>query len=192
MTYRELKTEKGHQFFEVSSAFQKAIRRGLEDEAMYWAVELSNSNYEEYLWKRMKIITCEDIGLAAPHLPAQINGLYEWWKEQKKKTKQSQPSERLFITQAVIMLCRAPKSRLICHASIYHFRTHQNRKLEVPDYALDQHTRRGKAMRRGIDHFWKEGAKLSNEMSIDRDAEYLERAKQTLADPQGNLFTDEP
>ena len=30
----------------------------------------------------------------------------------------------------------------------------------IPDYALDMHTIRGKAMGRGLDHFRKEGAKL--------------------------------
>ena len=30
----------------------------------------------------------------------------------------------------------------------------------IPDYALDMHTMKGKAMGRGLDHFRKEGAKL--------------------------------
>lgn len=192
MTYRELKTEKGYPFFEVSSAFQKAIRRGLEDEAMYWAVELALSNYEEYLWKRMKVICCEDIGLANPALTPQIDALYNWWKDQKKKQNQSQPSERLFITQAVILLARSPKSRMVCHASIYHFRSHHQRRLEIPDYALDQHTKRGKSMGRGIDHFWKEGAHLEGMAIVYRETEYFDRAKETLKDPQGDLFTDQP
>ena len=31
---------------------------------------------------------------------------------------------------------------------------------EIPDYALDMHTMKGKAMGRGLDHFRSEGAKL--------------------------------
>jgi hypothetical protein len=31
---------------------------------------------------------------------------------------------------------------------------------EIPDFALDMHTLKGKAMGRGLDHFRKEGAKL--------------------------------
>ena len=31
---------------------------------------------------------------------------------------------------------------------------------EIPDYALDMHMMKGKAMGRGLDHFRKEGAKL--------------------------------
>src|SRR4029077_5973542 len=38
---------------------------------------------------------------------------------------------------------------------------------EIPDYALDMHTRKGKAMGRGLDHFRKEGAKLVPEPTAD-------------------------
>ena len=32
---------------------------------------------------------------------------------------------------------------------------------EIPDYALDMHTMKGKAMGRGLDHFREAGAKLA-------------------------------
>ena len=67
-----MQTQKGYEFFEVSSAFQKSIRRCMEDEALYWAIELWNSNYKEYVWKRMLIIASEDVGLAEPTMPQQI------------------------------------------------------------------------------------------------------------------------
>jgi hypothetical protein len=35
-------------------------------------------------------------------------------------------------------------------------------KFEVPDYALDKHTPRGRNMKRGVEHFWQEGAKVEN------------------------------
>ena len=38
---------------------------------------------------------------------------------------------------------------------------------EIPDYALDMHTMKGKAMGRGLDHFRKEGAKLVPEPTAD-------------------------
>ena len=46
-------TKKGYDFYEVASAFQKSIRRGLLEDAMYWGIELYESSYEEYAWKRM-------------------------------------------------------------------------------------------------------------------------------------------
>jgi hypothetical protein len=36
----------------------------------------------------------------------------------------------------------------------------ENFALEMPDYALDMHTMKGKAMGHDLDHFRKEGAKL--------------------------------
>jgi replication-associated recombination protein RarA len=47
MSKYSLKTKKGYDFFEVASALQKCIRRGMGEEAMYWAVELFNSNYQQ-------------------------------------------------------------------------------------------------------------------------------------------------
>jgi hypothetical protein len=35
--------------------------------------------------------------------------------------------------------------------------------LEVPDWALDQHTGRGRRIGRGLDHFFQEGARIENE-----------------------------
>ncbi len=42
----QILTKNGYDFFEVASAFQKSIRRGMEKEAMYWAIELYESNYQ--------------------------------------------------------------------------------------------------------------------------------------------------
>ena len=42
---KQVLTMKGYDMFEVISAFQKSIRRGLEDDAMFWGVELYNSGF---------------------------------------------------------------------------------------------------------------------------------------------------
>ena len=78
-------TIRGYLFNEVSSSFQKSIRRGWEEDSLYWAAELDRSGYGEYVWKRIRIITSEDIGLAEPYLPATIRALYENWVQEKKK-----------------------------------------------------------------------------------------------------------
>ncbi|MEW6171347.1 MAG: hypothetical protein AB1472_07325, partial [Candidatus Omnitrophota bacterium] len=59
MGYR-ISTKRGYDFYEVSSAMQKAIRRGDPDVAGYFAVELFESNYSNYLWERLLIISAED------------------------------------------------------------------------------------------------------------------------------------
>jgi replication-associated recombination protein RarA len=184
MAIQVLITNKGLDFYEVSSAFQKCVRRGLEDEAMYWAVELHESGFGDYLWKRMKVIASEDVGLAEPLMVLQVKALWENWKEQRKDDKVTQKtSHRLFVTQAVLLLCRAKKSRLIDHFNIYHFRSHSTTNLEIPDFAFDKHTRRGKRIGRGIDHFFAEGAKLENLGDVDREAEFEAKAKEILKNP---------
>ncbi len=49
-------------------------------------------------------------------------------------------------------------------AVIYRRRDFQEWRIPIPDFALDKHTRRGKQLGRGVDHWREEGCKLSNEV----------------------------
>ena len=66
------------------------------------------------------------------------------------------------VGNAIRMMARAPKSRAGCHfaAAIGLRSMLEGFAPTIPDYALDMHTMKGKAMGRGLDHFRKEGAKL--------------------------------
>lgn len=159
-----INTQNGYALDEVVSALQKSIRRGLEREALYWAWEMYNSSYSEYLFKRLFIICTEDIGIAEPDLPAQLWALYQMHLHVKKK---GSADASLFAAQAVIMLARAKKSRLVT-CGWYVVRTAKER-LQIPDYALDQHTARGRSKGRnwktkeGVDFWLEEGEKLVDE-----------------------------
>jgi replication-associated recombination protein RarA len=172
----EMRTSKGYCFFEASSTLQKAIRRGEEDVAMYFAVELFNSNYGEYVWKRLKIMSSEDIGLAEPLMPAVIQSLYQMFVDQAKKKDEKHQPERLFLTQAVLTLCRARKSRLIDWTLLAYWNEHPNRSMAIPDYAFDKHNQKGRAMGRGLDHFYKEGSHLNNHFEQPGESEAKQRA----------------
>jgi replication-associated recombination protein RarA len=185
MTFSELTSVGGYKLGEVASALQKSIRRGLELDALFWATELDLSGYGEYCWKRLRIITSEDVGLAEPILPAVIQALYEAWSDQKKKKDERHGPERLFLVHAVIILARAKKSRMVDHALIVFYEA-SRQKRPVPDYALDKHTARGRQLRRGHDHFWKEGAKVANAAEIV-DA-YYDLAKRTRFDRQPEIW----
>ena len=57
--------------------------------------------------------------------------------------------------------------------------------------ALDKHTRTGKAMGRGFDHFFKEGCKLENHIPQDREQEYMDSSEKILVEKQTtDLFGD--
>lgn len=152
-----------HDFYEVLSALQKSIRQGLERDALFWATELYLSDYASHAWARLKIIASEDVGLADNNVAFQIRALYNNWLERKPK-KGTPPLEEadtwLYFVHAVLILVRAPKSRIVDNATI-HFKS-VRKNLEMPDWALDKHTERGRAMGRGDEHFREEGAKLNN------------------------------
>jgi len=105
MIQTQLLTERGYDIYELLSALQKDVRRGKEEQAMHWAVEVDNFLLTVY----------GDI--------------------------------------------------------------EKGIRLEIPDYALDNHTARGKSKGRGVEFFIKEGTKLVNETMADP---YKERAEKIL------------
>lgn len=198
MSYTML-TDKGYDFFEVSSSFQKSIRRCLEDESLYWAIELYNSNYAEYVWKRMLIISSEDVGLAEPQMAGQIFSLYQIYTKLSKKQEKSKP-EKLQFTQAVVMLARCKKSRYIDMILCEKFMNHKNVHLEIPEWAYDMHTRKGRKLgrsgKKGITHFYESSAKINNNGNVDGELELLESVIKTEMDEfkpktPTNLFDDD-
>lgn len=184
-------SQKGYDLGEVVSALQKSIRRGLEEDAMYWAVEMFNSGFDEYCWKRLRIMSCEDIGFANPMAAPTIQCLYDMYCDLKKKKEDMQQPWRLMLTQAVLFLARSPKSRVVDHALIHFWNTHAETKKEIPEYALDKHTARGKSAGRGWKHFFEEGSKLDPvNASIPGEAEYRKKAMDAIKKPI-SLFDDE-
>lgn len=179
----QVKTKKGYDFFEVSSAFQKSIRRGLEDDALYWAVELYDSGYQNYVWKRMVVMASEDVGLGDPNVIVQIMALKESF-DFFVKLKDQHASEKLPFTQAVIALVRAKKSRYVDHAITYYWQGHMTQYKPIPDWAFDMHTRRGKALGRGLKYFYQESVKIANANKIEGEEE-LERLAMEMDNVSG-------
>lgn len=147
-----------NRMFEVVSALQKEIRRGNEENALYWALELEQLN-PSLLWNRLKVIASEDISIAHPVIVLVIEALHKWYLEFRGKN-----GSGLFLSHAILALCRSPKSRIADEfLEVVNGERKAGKKLEIPDYALDMHTARGKAKDRGMEHFLNEGAKLVNE-----------------------------
>jgi replication-associated recombination protein RarA len=167
--FAEQVTPGGHRSDEAASALQKAIRRGEERNALYWASELDLAGYANYVWKRLRIIASEDVGLADPLAAVQVRSLYENWRDAIKDARARSGEHgphRLFLVHAVLVLARAPKSRIVDHATMIQYRG-QRPALEVPDHALDRHTARGRSLGRGREHFFDEGARLENAAPLD-------------------------
>lgn len=170
-SYQRL-TKKGYDFYEVASAFQKSIRRGLLEDAMYWGIELYESSYAEYAWKRMVIMASEDVGLGEPSCIVQIMALkrsYDFLE-----SRHDQGAKKLPFTQAVVVLVKSRKSRFVDHAITVYWQQNREELKPIPDWAFDMHTRKGKAMGRGLSYFYKESCLIANANKVEGEEE-LER-----------------
>jgi len=170
------KTKRGYDIYELASALQKDIRREKEDRAMFWAVELESFN-DKMLWNRLRIIASEDISIANPTLPLLIDTLEKQYYDFKKKPNDT--AHRLFLAHAILLLCRNGKSRIANNLVLYIYGEikFKNTKIPIPDYALDMHTGRGKAKKRGMEHFLDEGCKLRK---VTVEDPYEEKAREIL------------
>jgi replication-associated recombination protein RarA len=173
----QVRTKKGYDFFEVASAFQKSIRRGIESDAMYWAIELYESGYAKYVWKRMLIMSCEDVGLGSPFTNTMVMNLkasFDYLVSLKDKGL----SEKLPFTQAVLTLVNAKKSRYVDLAISVYWKENKETMKEMPDYVFDMHTRKGKSMGRGLDYFYDEAAKINNANKLPNEEEMEKIARE--------------
>ena len=184
--FAQLETPGGYRCGEVASALQKAIRRGNEREALFWASELDLAGYGNYVWKRLRIIASEDVGLADTD-GGRLARLYENWLEAKKE-KLGDDGGPLFLAHAVCLLARAQKSGIAVHAVMAIWMGDREAMgMEVPDHALDMHTARGRRMGRGKQHFLDEAGRLEGETLPDP---YFEDA--TVAWTRSKTKREEP
>jgi len=167
-------TKRGYDFYECLSAMQKSIRRKLEYDAMYWAVEVESFN-PKTLWNRLTIIASEDIGLACPLVPLLIDVLARQYFDCHRRKKYSEA--RLFLSNAILLLAWSPKSRMVDDflLTVLGEIEFEHKNLPMPDWALDKHTRKGREMGRGENHFI-EQTKLVNESTTIENI-YKKRAE---------------
>lgn len=163
--YRRL-TQGSYELGEVISALQKEIRRGEEEGAMYWALELV-PQYEAYLWRRLVVIANEDIGIAEPTIFVTVSVLRDQYFEFRERGRNG--TARLILANVILTMCRARKSRISDHFQRTMVDAWLNgEKRPIPDYALDKHTKRGRNAGRRDASFWlEEGCLLKNPGDVD-------------------------
>jgi replication-associated recombination protein RarA len=176
MRFGDLHTPGGYRNDEVTSALQKAIRRGEEADALFWATELELAGYGEYVWNRLRIISVEDVGVGEPEAVTQVAALYGFWTERVKKEKATKknegreipPESRLYLILAVQVLSRAQKHRAVDTAYMTYYEGDRAAiAREVPDYALDGHTARGRKLGRGARFFLEVSSQLENAAELE-------------------------
>ncbi len=192
-----MKTIRGYDFGEVVSAMQKAIRRGDARLGGYWAIELFESGYFKYVWKRLLIISAEDCWGILTQEVAALHSAFELVNA--AKSKDGIAKGRIFIAKAVILLASAKKSRDADHLTnlVYDAQAMDAETLaaelvaarreaedwEIPGYAFDCHTAAGRrAGKTKADFFLDEYEALANRQAglFDDDLRDLKTGQRNL------------
>lgn len=86
----------------------------------------------------------EDIGLANPEIYSFVNACAQMY-ERRRADKKAQTEE--LVGAVILALCRSPKSGEVGHATYAVWEERRvGRRDEVPEYALDMHTVRGREL----------------------------------------------
>lgn len=139
MAKPKILTQNGHDFFEISSLLQKAIRRGHAVYAGYAACELM-VRYRQYLWKRLLICSAEDCYDCVTKEIVALKQADDW------------NNNPIFIARAITLLLRARKNRdadwfccnLLNSRQVLDLEVCKQKFDKIPDYTYDCHTYIGK------------------------------------------------
>lgn len=172
--WNKVQTAHGFSADELVSSLQKSIRRGLVENAALVAYEMfaTSAALEEHLWRRLEIISVEDIGFGNLDAPLLVHTLNDF----RQRASRTTPDRVIFLIHAVRILASSQKDRTSDEMATWvrHAVDSGETLPEVFDVALDMHTKRGQEMGRGFMQWFTEGARVENEIP-DRDLTYRER-----------------
>lgn len=159
--YTRLTSPRGIPVDQLVSVLQKEIRRSNVDNAVLAAYEMMSTSAEvaEHLWRRLKLIAVEDVGMGEPMAPLLLECLH--------RNFQAVPGgDTMMAVHAVRLLALAKKDRTSSeHADLVATKVESGELVvSVPDHALCVHTRAGQEMGRGLVHWWDNGAQVSDEL----------------------------
>ena len=132
--------------------------------AGYWAIELFESGYQGYLWRRLLTISAEDCWGV---ITEEIKALHDSWLIIHTKKK---GGGRIFAAKATILLAMARKCRDADHLTnlVYDPKEVSEESIQaeleearknpekIPDYAFDCHTKKGRQRGKTKRQFFKE------------------------------------
>jgi putative ATPase len=91
--------------YDTISAFIKSLRGSDPDAALYWLAKMLHAGEDpRFLFRRMLILSCEDVGLADPQALVVVNAAAEAFE------RVGLPEGNYFLSSACLYLATAPKS----------------------------------------------------------------------------------
>ena len=158
--YTRLTSPRGIPVDQLVSVLQKDIRRSNVDNAVLAAYEMltTSADVAEHLWRRLKLIAVEDVGMGEPLAPLMMECLH-------RNFSAAPGGDTMMAVHAVRFLALAKKDRTSSeHADLVATKVESGDLVaSVPDHALCVHTRAGQEMGRGLTHWWENGARVDDE-----------------------------
>ena len=143
------------------SVLQKEIRRSHVDNAVLAAYEMvtTSPDVAAHLWRRLRLIVVEDVGMGLPMGPLLIDVLHRNYDA-------APGGDWMMACHAVRLLATAPKDRTSSeHADWVATKVSVGEALvEIPDYAYCVHTKAGQEMGHGLMQWWENGAQVRDEL----------------------------
>ena len=163
-----LTTKKGYDFFAAASAMQKGIRRNDPKIAGFFALELFHSGYPFYVWRRLLTVSAEDC--YGSTITTEVFNLYRSFVLINEGKSDDDMKGRIFLSKAVLILCRSKKCRDADHLQnlVYDrdgltdeelqsaIKIDHGKVIDIPDYAYDIHTKRGRYLGKTKEDFFRE------------------------------------
>jgi replication-associated recombination protein RarA len=121
----------------------------------------TSADVAEHLWRRLKLIAVEDVGMGEPLAPLLLNCLHDNFRA-------TPGGDTMMAVHAVRLLATAKKDRTSSeHADLVATKVERGELVvSVPDYALCVHTRAGQEMGRGLTQWWEDGALVNDELEM--------------------------
>lgn len=143
------------------AVLQKEIRRSRPDNAVLAAYEMytTSPDVAQHLWRRLRLIAVEDVGMGLPLAPVLIDVLHRNFDD-------APGGDWMMACHAVRLLATAAKDRTASeHADWVATKVELGEALvQVPDYAHCVHTRSGQERGRGLVQWWEHGAQVRDEL----------------------------
>lgn len=159
--YSQIVSPHGIPVDDLVAVLQKEIRRSRIDNAVLAAYEMfiTSPDVAQHLWRRLRLIAVEDVGMGLPLGPALIDVLHRNFND-------APGGDWMMACHAVRLLASAPKDRASAeHADWVATKVALGEALvEVPDYAHCVHTRAGQELGRGLMQWWDNGAQVRDEL----------------------------
>ncbi|WP_084076889.1 hypothetical protein [Demequina sp. NBRC 110057] len=150
-------SKRGYAADELISTLQKSIRRGDTQLAMLVGREMyeTSPELEGIMWARLSVISCEDVADGSWLEPVVLNSLFQMHERMDRTF----GDRWLFATHAIRFLSERTKDRSSdewANMTMHLMNAHEP-PFEIPEYALDVHTRRGQEAGSSTDDFWGDG-----------------------------------